>query len=72
VVNLLALQHQANSRFLTDCYLFLAAVRSARCPKFVRLKPGKAPAHKKSAPALSLAAERILQKSTKNLILPAA
>jgi hypothetical protein len=59
VVNLLALQHQANSRFLTDCYLFLAALWSARGRKIVRLQSVSAAPNKKSAPAPISATERI-------------
>src|ERR1700676_1285607 len=33
---LLRVRHQANSRFLTECYLFPAALLSARCPKIVQ------------------------------------
>jgi hypothetical protein len=36
-------RHGANSRFLTDCYLFLAALRSGPCPKLGPAKPSYTP-----------------------------
>jgi hypothetical protein len=38
--SLLAGRRQANSRFLTNCYLFPAALSSARCPKSTQRQAG--------------------------------
>jgi hypothetical protein len=38
--SLLAGRRQANSRFLTKCYLFPAALSSARCPKSTQRRAG--------------------------------
>jgi hypothetical protein len=49
---LAALQHQANSRFLTDCYLFPAALSSTARPKMARYSPH--PRVKRENPPLAL------------------
>src|SRR6201987_2853753 len=43
-------RHEANSRFLTDCYLFPAAVWSAPRPKLGRAKPSRIPGMQAGAP----------------------
>jgi hypothetical protein len=52
---LAALQHQANSRFLTDCYLFPAALLSTRCPKIEQVG-GRRPRQRPKPPRRCTAA----------------
>ena len=44
-------RHDANSRFLTDCYLFPAALRSGPCPKLGPAKASRTPECEPAPPA---------------------
>jgi hypothetical protein len=59
-------RQEANSRFLTDCYLFLAAVRSGACPKLGEAELHTRPEYEPALPAESAGCALFNGKSLKN------
>lgn len=56
-------RHEANSRFLTDCYLFPAALWSGPCPKLGPAKPSRIPSMQAGAASRTRRRRRVQGKT---------